>query len=1545
MKRLRIVAVLSSLLVSSSLLGGGPAGAAPNPPGAAAKSPGAEPAAARPVPKAAPPADTVDPARRDALLPRGWRTSGDVAWTTSGDSDGFHLLAATAESGYTWRTVATLAEPGFETDQWIGNACLTASGRRVVVVYGPRTFTNRPDLFDRGGFVAVVDLDTSAVTKLAVQGSLAYFNPGCGSGERAVVTQFAGERADNPTGRAESRIVTVDAAAGTAAEPVLIGTEVFAAVPVGGAVVAAAAGGLVRVGAGGRLHRLAGAAGVPFRLTADAGGGVVYLERAGDRVRVRRTMPAGGAAATILAEGGRGDVTVTAGSGGRVFLTGRPERVAALPAGVHRVDAPAGTPVSSHGGVALTRVRWAGIADPRAVPAVDAPRDVIVEAKVLDTGAALTFRVAPEATGARAAAGRAVHPKLAGSKRPAGGPTKRAGGPDAQVGSPSEPVEDERYCSVPRNDPRNQAMQPKPRQVEWAVDQAVTGSLTVVRPANWKNLGMPSYTPQGLFPPLALEGGGRVPAQVMLGIIAQESNMWQAPGFALPGVTANPLIGNYYGREIYDLGEANDWDIHWDKADCGYGVAQITDGMRRAGREKPGETALPYDTQRAVALDFAANVAAGVRILQDKWNQTRRGGLFVHDGDPEFVENWFFALWAYNSGFYPNQGDGQPWGVGWANNPINPRYDPDRPPFLEESYDDARTPQFWPYPEKVLGWAGHPVEIPESPQVLVHGYRAAWWSSDGARAQVQPPAEVFCRPSNDCYPGQSWQPDAPDVEEEPPGPCGHRNSAGQYDLRCWFHEPVGWKSVLPGHGLPCLNCGNELLRFDPGYPYQEDGTSFPPKCETDDMPNALIIDDVRDEFPSIRPDCPRRWTNAGTFALTFAADSQGNYSSKVDFHQLGAGFGGHLWRAHTRTAGDLGGKMKVTATWRLSQSRTGWHKIKIALPDHGAWTRQADYVINLGNGQTRHRVVNQVWQAHKWIDLGSFNLAGNASVTLTTVTSDGTGDDNIVFDAVAFVPTGAPQANYVAMGDSFSSGEGLQPYDVNSDYVHAIGNREDRNACHRSQQGAYPRMVTLPGHPKPIAQHAVEGTASFAFIACSGAMTTSITSDAVNNPPTVDDLGGHTDWGQPDQRFGEVAQVDQGWLDVGTTHVTLSVGGNDVRFTDVMRGCILSIGSCYADDYYLTRGNGEVDPQPLKTYEKRVITEMLPRHLQAVYRAIHAKAANAKIYVLGYPRMFPDNPVTGCSTAISVDTQRFLNTLADMLTITIADAVHDVRREGVDITFVEPTARWRIGTGPNAHWMCPDQPSSWLNAVTGPSTSGSGTNTPGVGTFHPNAAGQQAFADLMNRALRGPSSVTAVRDRISAYVATRAADGWAITPAQAQHAAERCLDLTRHAGLVTDPCMTVPILFPTIANAAGPARNDDDALVRNPPWVQLHYVSGTEKNKVLRAGWMDRARYRPNPCPLQRPTDQCDEYPFRTSEEGGAWDDFRGYDSPVSTRLRMVPAPENGIEGSTLGAMYGVCRMTSGTYAVIGQLLTSNGDPYLTIPLLSGTPPRTLYVC
>jgi endonuclease/exonuclease/phosphatase family metal-dependent hydrolase len=1029
-----LVAGLAVGLVAAllPLIGAAPAAAQPTvrPAGAELDAPATQPRATGPR--------SVPAAQRAAVLGPGWRASTDRAWLTAGDADGFHVLVADAARGYEWRTVATLAEPGLETDQWIGNGCVTGSGRRAVVVYAPRTFTNSSVLFDRGGFTAVVDLTTGAVTKLPVRTSLAYFNPGCGAGEEAVLTQGG----DEDLGR--TRLLRLDAAAARIGARIEVPGQLTSPVPTAAGIVAADRGALVRVDGRGGRRVLATATGVPFRLAADADGGVVFMQRAGGgQVAVRRaTVPAGTARAQVrtLAAGPLAGLDVTAGRGGRVFVTGAGKAGTALPH-VSIVDVPAGSRLSLQGRLALTSVLPASPAT--AAPTGQPTTPLAITATALGSGRSLTFSAVPAWSGGPQAAGPRAPgwsggPQAAG-RIPAGSAGPRATGtqgarpqlpspqlPSPQLpgprpgalpaSSPTDPADPaDRYCSVPRNDPRNQAMQPKPRQVEWAVDQAVREVLTVARPANWKNLGMPAYTPQGLFPSGGILGGSYVPAQIMLGIAAQESNLWQATRYALPGVTANPLIGNYYGLDLYNDTEADDWTIRWDKADCGYGVMQVTDHMRLAGHEKgPDDFAWDYQIQRAVGLDFATNVAAGLRILQNKWTQVKRADLQVNNGDPTKIENWFYAVWAYNSGFHEDAHDGSPWGLGWANNPVNPRYPANRPAFLDTSYGDAAHPQNWPYPEKVIGWAGHPVEVPESPGTSVAGFRPAWWNGgDGPpttpgtgaynRRQAQPPVTLFCDNSNQCHPGEQHLPTAPDVLGEPAGPCAHTDAQGRYDLRCWYHQSATWKPNCS------LTCGNELVRFDPGYAYQDDGTAYPPRCDLSGLPgNAFVIDDVPDGTPVSRPGCTRPGTNAGTFTLGYRDDGTGHYPGKIDTHQIGGGFGGHFWFSHTRTADAHGGHLDVTATWRFNTTQTGLGRLLVALPDHLARTATARYVVKTAYGD-RISVVPQQGTGNRWVSLGTFRFNGQPEVSVSSVTPGADGSQEIALDAMAFVPvTQAP---------------------------------------------------------------------------------------------------------------------------------------------------------------------------------------------------------------------------------------------------------------------------------------------------------------------------------------------------------------------------------------------------------------------------------------------------------------------------------------------------------------------------------------------------------
>ncbi|MFJ8149869.1 hypothetical protein ACIQ6R_33235 [Streptomyces sp. NPDC096048] len=980
--------------------------------------------------------DSVPSAERAAVLGKDYKKSGDLAWTTSGDVRGFHLLTARESTGYQWQTTASLSEPGFDADSWIGNACVTGSGKRAVVVYAPRTFTNEPELMARGAFTAVVDLETGRVTKLKTQSTLAYFNPGCGVGESAVLTQ-AGDEAKNAT-----RLVRLDAATGKLAKPIETkGQLTSAVVTKDGSLVGAMGAQLVKVNGQGRKTALLNTESVPHRIAADADGGVVFLDRdqpakakpgkgrapksaAGEQsARAKRLTAAQIASpdvrkakAPAFAEGPLTETGLTRGAG-KVYLTGKAKRVAGqdLPSAVRQLaKAPKDARVSTRGEAVLTETGWTdGQGALIRADKPDAVRPVNVTLTAVDSGEGAEFTIEPgERTSAAFSEGLDRSPALAA---PEGGASAE-GGMSTMSADRNEIVESERVCSVPRNDPRNQATQPKPRQVEWAVNQAIRGNLNthVSRPANWKSLGMPAYQPQTLFPKPALEGGGSVPAQVMLGVTAQESNMWQASRIAVPGVSSSPLIGNYYGIDYYDGDSSNEWDIAWPEADCGYGITQVTDHMRMAGREDGhGGEAWPYEKQRAVALDYTANVAAGLQILVSKWNETKKAGLQINNGNPAKIENWSFALWAYNAGFYPNKGDGSPWGVGWANNPANPMWDAARSPFMEDSAgneeaSDAAHPQDWPYQEKVIGFAAHPPSFLEAPGKLVPAFRAAWWngteggaSVDGSavqnRAKAKPPENTFCAAGNECDPGKISD--------------GAQNEAGlgpctRSDFKCWWHMPVTWKTDCD------YSCGNDFTRFPVDWAEEPDGTAYPPNCSPNStLPaGSMIIDNLPSGVPAQR--CSNTsWTNEGTFSIDFG-DGDGahptiggpnRWPSKVDLHQLGAGAGGHFYFGHSRSDDAKGKRLEFTGSWTLNKDVNGPAKIWVHLPDHGAHETRAQYKIHTANG-VRTRVVNQMGDKNRWVSIGAFMFNGRPKVTLSTIAPGGTGDKDIAYDAVAVTP-------------------------------------------------------------------------------------------------------------------------------------------------------------------------------------------------------------------------------------------------------------------------------------------------------------------------------------------------------------------------------------------------------------------------------------------------------------------------------------------------------------------------------------------------------------
>lgn len=1271
----------------------------------------------------------------DQVLPKGWQKSADRAVTVTGDGSGLHVLAADSDQAYQWRTVATVSEPAFATDLWIGNACVTGSGKRAVVVYAPRSFTNRPELLEHGAFAAVVDLTTGKVTKLAHTVTLAYFNPGCGTGETAVLTQVGDDRTDR------TRLLTVDTVTATVTRKQTESVQVTSAVPAGDGVVGAAAGRLIRFDRKNRATQLTTTSGPAFDLRVDGAGGVNFLDRKGDRARARRV--ADGRTST-LAQGPLGSLGLAAGTSGRVFLTGTPTSTASLPATVHRLKASARATVSSTGALAIdqavSKSLRSHVSNPLAATAWNTAAPLQLKTHVTATGKKLAFTIGASGAGSRKAGG-AVSPALTASASTASSPTASARA--ATAGDPNSTVDNDRTCSQPRNDPNQQAYQPTPNQVEWAVDMAVRGNLTsaYVRQGGWRSAaGLGTVDPQGMFPLPGLVGtdGGRIPAQVLLGVLAQESNLWQAEGGALPGQTSSTLASTngFYGHPSDPATPEDHWLIDWSKTDCGYGIGQQTDGM------KTGEVdELPAAQQKAIALDYTSNIAVAARTLSTKWNELHDtaitpGGIRLNTDDPAAPENWFAALWDYNSGlnYYVPANPSANWGLGWLNNPSNPLYPPDRHAFLDgNTYADAGHPQDWPYEEKVLGWGAWPIDTGRAyaddgtaNNSNTAGYSPAWWDSDTDRSTVKPDLDTFCDPLvNDCDPA------------DPPR-CEIDHLGETCDPPHWYHATqTTWKVYCP------TSCGHEYLtyktlRTELGNGNNGAGTM----CDNSDL-GFTVVDDVAGSVPAFTDGCGKSgWTNSGTLSFHFNADSANHYEAKGDLHQIGGGFGDHFWYAHARDdshgafagltdpdtdPGNASGAMAVTGTWKLTTQRTSWTRVLVHLPNTGSGSQQAVYTIHLGDGTTHNRIINAVSHKNQWVSLGIYHFTSGSDfqgVTLSNYTPEGQADNDVAWDAVGFQWLPAkPRHIVAALGDSYSSGEGAGSYDESSNQEHGT---VDWNACRRSSN-AWPRKLVLPGTSAGLAllSDNYSPSAELGFVACSGAHTWQVDG-------TVD-TGYWQNGGiaQGDGEFREIPQVDSGVLTKDTTLVTLTIGGNNYgAFVNAVTDCA-GLTDCSGSAF-------------LDKYE--ALIDQTKEDIGATLQVIAQRAPHAKIVLVGYPEILSRTVKCTGSWYIDGDEAADLATLANYMDDAQKAKVDDLHASGLDVGYVNPVSAF-VG-----HGGCDSD--EWINKIVlGPngdgdfhagdpngvciSASGVGQTCLSREAFHPNNAGTTGYEHVVENALPG----------------------------------------------------------------------------------------------------------------------------------------------------------------------------------------------------------------
>lgn len=1277
----------------------------------------------------------------------------DEVFVVVASPEGVSVVGARAAEDYSWRTVADLPLPQVETDLWLTNSCVTSSGDYMAIVYAPRALTNDEVGFRGGASAAVVDLRSGEVTELGNGYTLAYFNPGCGAGDSFAITRYESEES-------LTRIAVVDAASGdVVAKHELPGEALSATSQEDGTAYVVLQGDIVGIQPEGKPQVLYTPERRVYDLTADDRGRIAYVEIESDLESARAFVVdvARDSSPVQIARGEASTLGVQLTSEGTPLVVGAsPSKTKQALSDVVVIEQ--GDPrsyVSSNQSLSIDSVLGEGIAlEPTLEKSVEsssadttAQSKVVLQGSTRDLPEGLEFRLEsnlPFEDESGAINGEGVRgtstPKAAYGGRGMSRSPLPANVLSTNGGDPNDPVEDERSCSIPRNDPDNQAYQPKPRQVEWAVNRAVKGELLELRPANWRNLGMPAHRAQQMYPPVALAGGGEIPSQIVLGVLMQESNMWQASRYTAPGNTGNPLIGDFYG---YRAGE-NIWDIDYEHADCGYGVGQITDGMRLQGlgRTDPitgiTQGSLPFNEQRAIALDYTVNIAKAVRMLGQKWNELAAAGMLINDGDANKIENWFFATWTYNSGFYPDQGNGMPWGVGWTNNPSSGLYPIGRSAFLLGGQQDSTHPQDWPYPEKVIGWAAMGTSLVETQTTdiesrtyvshYISSFRTARWLTDVDRLDSKPPVDLFCDINvNNC--------DSTQAER-----CLLSDAPQPLEYRCWWNGPAQWKANC------AQNCGTGFLRFTSSYATEASSMASTLPADTKRSSHlancaappsgVVVVDNTKHANARNVGECGHR-TTAGDFEFTFDEENaDGNYTAKVDLHQQGGGYNGHFYFTHMRDAEES--RATMSGKWsRGANLANQWVRVWVHMPDYAAWSQQAAYVIDLGDGTKKTRYAPQRRYKNEWVSLGVFEMAGEPTVTLgNTLTRELIGSsklatfDDIAWDAVGFESLpGKPDDFVVALGDSYASGEGAGDYyawsDNNGSTVRA------RNACHQSEN-AWIRKTALEAGAAPIGVRSDRGDEDLDFhmLACSGARTEHVL-PFYSLDGTTAILNGFGKMGDEGQ-YGTVSQLDAGYLDENTTLVTLSIGGNDLGFGDLTKHCFLMQDLCLARR---VGGGDGVPGTPVMPYTEGILQNEVRWSVTAAVGQVREKAPNARIALMGYPSIFG-----GLGCVISPLTNTWFGALTGRLNVMLEDvALANSGGGQQEVLFVDVAEEF-VG-----HGACDVDPA--IHQIVTSVTPGEKPSvvifgeefTASQQSMHPKPFGNDLYRDALQAALQAPA--------------------------------------------------------------------------------------------------------------------------------------------------------------------------------------------------------------
>lgn len=241
----------------------------------------------------------------------------------------------------------------------------------------------------------------------------------------------------------------------------------------------------------------------------------------------------------------------------------------------------------------------------------------------------------------------------------------------------------------------------------------------------------------------------------------------------------------------------------------------------------------------------------------------------------------------------------------------------------------------------------------------------------------------------------------------------------------------------------------------------------------------------------------------------------------------------------------------------------------------------------------------------------------------------------------------------VSIGDSYSSGEGIEPFYYQDEDMSVKTSEPFDWLAHRSEN-SWPGRLTLPEVDGTMSQNRNK---NWYFVAASGATTADITGKQEKTYYKNADPKDYSGIAYLPAQIDVFDALDEESKEAD--YVTLTLGGNDADFTGVVTKVVTGVN--YFDKSGLSKKINE-------TWEKYYKEGGIEDRLKSTYELIEERTkSRAQIIVAGYPRLLEEN---GKGVLVSKEEAGIVNSAVSNFNNAIEHLVNECSTSGMNISFV-----------------------------------------------------------------------------------------------------------------------------------------------------------------------------------------------------------------------------------------------------------------------------------